>query len=253
MDSQGCFLGPFWHSPSFHKLRDGVWEIVVSWVMVSFPNTEQLSFDLLMAEYTPSIYLPAPVGHKKDKGERMDCKFLEKTWIFILWDFGVRIHPTFVVPMVYRKPPCTTLIINRFSLREWMTVLWPLPQEAGPESCLRIWISILPSALEQWSQNFQVAGARGGCLWESIFSVVAISHRGLWRQVSERQAEASWLSLMVGVSWNADPKSPLTLPTPTWRQKQDGSAVTRKSTWTLITHSFFCRPHPLRRISKMAS
>lgn len=158
MDSQGCFLGPFWHSPSFHKLRDGVWEIVVSWVMVSFPNTEQLSFDLLMAEYTSSIYLPAPVGHKKDKGERMDCKFLEKTWIFILWAFRVRIHPTFVVPMVYRKPPCTTLIINRFSLREWMTVLWPLPQEAGPESCLRIWISILPSALEQWSQNFQVAG-----------------------------------------------------------------------------------------------
>lgn len=112
---------------------------------------------------------------------------------FILWAFRVRIHPTFVVPMVYRKPSCTKLIISRFSLREWMMVLWPSPQEAGPESCLRIWILILPSALEQ---QRQISNGGGG-VWESVFSVAAISHRGLWRQW-----ETGWGELAVPDGWS---------------------------------------------------
>lgn len=244
MDSQGCFPGPFWHSPSLHKLRDGVWEIVriISWVMVSFPT---LNSYLLTCSWLniPLIFISLHQLVIKRTKWKNGLHVSGEDTNFILWAFRVRIHPTFVVPMVYRKPSCTNLIINRFSLREWMIVLWPSPQEAGPESCLRIWILILPSALEQQRQISNL----GGGVSENQYFLWQPSPTGDYED-SERQAEASWLSLMVGVSWNADPKSSLTLPTPTWRQEQDDGAGTRKSTWTLITHPSFCLPCPPRRI-----
>lgn len=245
MDSQGCFPGPFWHSPSLHKLRDGVWEIVriISWVMVSFPT---LNSYLLTCSWLniPLIFISLHQLVIKRTKWKNGLHVSGEDMNFIVWAFRVRIHPTFVVPMVYRKPSCTKLIINRFSLREWMIVLWPSPQEAGLESCLRIWILILPSALEQQRQisNLGVEGV----LRISIFCGSHLP-QGTIKTVRDRLRRA-------GCPWWLEspemqiPSHPWPSPLPPGDRNRMTVLGPGKSTWSLITHPSFCLPCPPRRI-----